>query len=386
MKLNYISFIQGQFLILLFFLLNFERWDPLNLGIDYLIFKIPFVLLLLSFSFSFSKLFKLNLRNPVIKYILIYFIILTFISFINSDKVNNNYFDSLFCINLILFLLTFNYLCLNRSVIYKCFIFYSFGAFILSILYLFNIGTESDPTGRVSIFGENQNSIGVNMCFASLMIISIVFENKLKLNKLRYLLLFQLPTIIIFLAATGSRLATISLLISIAAYFLLWNAKNVSKKIILLFTTFSLFFILFTLFGNNSIISERISDTVKSGEIGNRDLLLIMIIPIVLNNLFFGVGLTGYNKLMIDNYTSPHNGIVEVLCYTGIFGLIFFLTFFIKSLIRGINKKKIENEILPLVFYFPIIGILISAQIFQSKIVWILLAYVIAHNKKIEMK
>jgi O-antigen ligase len=388
MKNKFILYIQNQSLLFLFLLLNFERWDPLNLGFDYLIFKLTFTLLIICFSFSFFKYFRFDVDSRISKYIITYFIILTIISYINSDEFNDNYFDSLFFINLTVFLLTLNFVYFNKTIIYKCFILYSIGAFILSILYIFKIGTEADASGRISIFGENQNSIGVNLCFASLMIFSLVFENKLNLNKYRYLLLLQLPTIFIFIAATGSRLATGSLLISIISYFLLWNSKNLVKKVTLLFLGFFILFILYSIFGSNSIVSDRISESITSGDLGNRDLILFMIIPLMLNNLFFGVGITGYNKQIFqifDTYTSPHNGIIEVICYTGIIGFIFFMIFLSKSFLIAIKKKQTENELLPLIFFFPIVGILLTAQIFQTKIVWLIFAYIISKQKIIKI-
>lgn len=381
--------IQDWALVLFFLALNFERWDPLGLKSEYLIIKIAFVIYFLSVLATPSAFFSFRKHRRFFLPILLYFVLLTVISYLNINAVSSNYFDSLFFFNLVIFILFSNHITARYNVIPKCFIAYSIGAFLLTIFYFLGISVETNFEGRVSILGENQNSIGINFVIASTMMISLVFENRFKLGRNRMYLLVIIPLLLIVIAATGSRLAAISFFLVVVGYLVLWNSKNLGRKILILFSGALVVGLLFAYFAANSVISERITSSVSSGEIGNRDLLWVTIIPIIGDNPLLGVGISGYAGKVItvlDDFASPHNGVIESLCYTGIIGTVILLSFFIRVFSKAVKRRFANGEIVYLMFCIPILGVLLSAQIFQSKIIWILCAFIIAEpfskNKK----
>jgi O-antigen ligase len=94
------------------------------------------------------------------------------------------------------------------------------------------------------------------------------------------------------------------------------------------------------------------------------------------NNYTFGVGVTGYDKLIGEQ--SPHNVLIEVLCYSGIIGLSIFIFFLYKIGQSSYRILKSESNILPLVFFVNSLGLVLTGQIFAQKIIWLIFAYQIA--------
>jgi O-antigen ligase len=73
---------------------------------------------------------------------------------------------------------------------------------------------------------------------------------------------------------------------------------------------------------------------------------------------------------------------IEVLCYSGVFGLLLFLIFVFnigRSAYKNFNK---EGNVLPLALFFPSMGLILTGQIFDQRIVWIIFAYQIALASK----
>lgn len=373
--------LQNTAMVFFMLSLNFETWDLLGLQIDYLVIKITFVIYLLSILITPSVFFSFRKHRSFFLTIFSYFALLTVISYLNINGVSSVYFDSQFFINLVIFLLFVNHFSVRYHMVSKCFIAYAISAFLLSLFYFTGINVDTNIGGRVSILGENPNNIGINFVIACTMIFSLVFENKFKLGAWRICLLFIVPFLLVVIVQTGSRLATLSLFLIVMAYIVLWNSKNLGYKLLFIFSGALVMGLLFLYFSANSIIADRLSSSINSGEIGNRDLLWAKIIPLILDNLFWGVGITGYagkQMSVFDSFASPHNGIIESLCYTGIIGTSILLLFLVRIFRKAVRRRFVRGEIVYMAFCISILGVLLSAQIFQQKIIWILCAFILA--------
>ena len=376
-----IGTIQDIALIFFIFCLNFERWDPLNLEIDYLVIKIAFAIYLFAIFLSPLNYFKLDYFKRYFYPIFLFFSLYTLISYININNYYTKFFDSLLFFNLITFIFISNHIRWRPSIVSKCFLAYILGSFFISVFYFLNIYVEVDSGGRVSVLGENQNSLGINLVIASSMLIALVFEKRLNLGAVRINLILLLPFLIILIAQTGSRLAALSLFLCILVYIILWDSKKLKQKILVLLSGIIVTAILVVFFLSNSVITDRINNSISSGEIGSRDLLWVTILPLINDNLFFGVGVTGYGGKIIsvfDDFTSPHNGIIESLCYTGLIGTFIFIVFLFRVFKKAFSRRILSGEIIYIIFFIPILGVLLSAQIFQQKIIWVLFAFIIS--------
>jgi O-antigen ligase len=344
--------------------------------------------------FSFKSFILLKNDLKYLFPLFAYFIILTTISIYNIVAPFNDFFDFPFFLNILVFYLLTRYSNVYPNILLKGLLVFSISTFVLSLLYFLGIGiTDSleGLDGRSTVFGMNQNFLGLSLCISIFTIISIVMENKLELGKRRFVLLSLLPFMFVFLISTGSRVAFISLILGLFL-FIYFNKSYSSVKKSTIIVASLLVFLLFSLvFLKNSLVVERLSNSVNEGDLSSRDLIWINLYNIIKNNYVFGIGKTGYamvmnNNSLFEGVPSPHNVLIEVLCYTGIVGLIVFIFFIYRILCIAYQKNKLNTEILPLVLFIPVLGMILSDQIFDQKIAWILFAYLASNTNNSNVK
>lgn len=373
--------LQNFALYLLFFSVPFERWKPFNTDVDFLVTKITVIFYLFTVLFEFGFFFSFKKYKKVFLPILIYFSILTVVSFINKGAISYPFFDVLLFLNILLFVLGTNHFSRDPRVIYKCFLAFMLSAFLLTVFYFLNIEIDNSLDGRISILGDNQNNIGLNLTCAIFMVASLIFENKSGWGINRLMLILLLPFLFFIMVITGSRLAFLSSFLGLLSFFLLWKSKSAARKIVIVIVGFLVVGSVFADLATNEIIASRLSGSLSSGDLGDRDYLWVLILPLILDSPVIGIGITGYvNQMEIlfgsIGMVSPHNGIIEALCYTGAVGTAFLLLFIFRLWKRASMTKDQNNEILPVILFIPIIGILLTGQIFESKIIWLIFAYV----------
>ena len=373
--------LQNFALYLLFFSVPFERWKPFNTEVDFLVTKITVIFYLFTVFFEFGVFFSFKNNKKVFLPILIYFSILTVVSFINKGAFSSSFFDVLLFLNILLFVLGTNHFSRDPRVIYKCFLAFMLSAVLLTVFYFLNIEIDNSLDGRIAILGDNQNNIGLNLTCAIFMFTSLIFENKSGWGINRLMLILLLPFLFFVMVITGSRLAFLSSFLGLLSFLLLWKSKFAARKIVIVIVGLLVVGSVFVYLANNAIIAPRLSGTLSSGDMGDRDYLWVLILPLILDSPVIGIGITGYANQMeifFDGMVSPHNGIIEALCYTGAVGTTFLLLFIFRLWKRASMTKDQNNEILPVILFIPIIGILLTGQIFQSKTIWLLFAYVAA--------
>jgi hypothetical protein len=372
--------IQNKLLYLFFFSLNFEIWDPLNTEGSFSVAKLT------GFLYAFSLIPKLghfliipHQLKSLVRLILFFYAFIVIINLINLNNFSSDFLFFSFLQNIILFLMLLNHERLNPGTIEKGFISFFLGSIALAGFYFLGIGVETSAEGRVSLFGDNENIIGVRMVVSSLILTHIILKYKQKIFKIVYyvLPLLYFPFVLLILK-TGSRLSFISLFLGFSIIFILYQNKNiVSKILVLVIGAFTAIF-LFDLAMQSEVLGVRLTKTAESGHLGGRDEIWFSLLPLIENNWLIGVGKTGYAEYAIRFYgvlKSPHNVIVEVLAYTGIIGLLLFLSFVFKSFWYSFKYLKYYNEIVPFIFVIPISGILLSAQILTFKLGWVIIAY-----------
>jgi hypothetical protein len=370
------------------FSLNFETLNLFNIGIDFLASKISISILLAVSMVQYKSLFTFKNYYRYLIPILIYFGLLTTISFIKRTTAFNVFFDFPLFLNILIFLILINYSTIRPDILLKGLFVFALSTVFISILYFFGIESVTVLQGipRHSIFGGNSNDVGVKLCYSIFILASIVFENKLELGKHRYYLLIFLPLLIKFMIDTNSRVAFVSFVLGCYVMFrLYYNSALLSRKTNLLISGFILFLVAFMILLINVDLIKRLFDIFSKGDLSGRDWIWSKIRPIISTNLVFGVGETGYAKMValtFGGFGSPHNVILEVLCYTGLVGLLFFLVFLWRVIKAAYIKYKYQNDILPIILLIPILGMILSAQILWPKIVWLIFAFIVSQNIK----
>lgn len=379
--MGFIKRAQKFSIFLLIFSLNFESIDLFYLGISYLATKISISLLLFFSLLNFKESFTFKVYPKYIKVVSFYFFILTVNNFINRGDGYNNIIDIPFFLNLLVFIILCNYTMVDKKILLKGLVVLSLSSFFLAMLYFsgFAVEGEGELEGRSSIFGMNQNHLGVTLCISIFVLLSVVFENKLELNKNRSLFLIPIPFLLVFMLGTGSRVAFISLVLGVFSLLFLNRSLNTTKKYLI--ATISLFFLLmlWAVFLKNTLVVGRLFDSISEGDLSSRDLIWLSIYDVIVNNAIIGIGETGYGAKMMawaDNVPSPHNVFIEVICYTGLVGLIVFIVFLKRIYYKAKEMNVKGKELLPIILLIPFFGNLLSGQLFDMKQYWVLLAFI----------
>jgi O-antigen ligase len=352
--------------------------------------KISISVLLFFSLLNFEKSFTFKNFPTVLKIIVLYFLMLLGNNFINQNLAYNTIINVSFFLNVFVFIVLCNYAAIDKNIILKGLLVFSLRSFCLTILFLFGLGEISYIEGRFSIFGMNENGLGLALCISIFVLIAIVFDNKLFFNKGRYLLLVMIPFLFFFLLQTGSRGALISLTLGLGTYFILNNKlKHIYKFVLFLVILFSSLFI-WEFFLRDSVITARLVESINSRDVSSRDLVWKSIFKIIADNPIVGIGETGYAQKM-DNFSeygvaSPHNVFIEIFCYTGLVGLVIFL-FFLKNIFVAARKAFVnKGEILSIVLLFPLANNLLSGQLLDVKVLWVLLAFIASRNYTVKKR
>lgn len=371
----------SRILLYCFFIsINFEVYDPLDTDGIFSISK------LFAIIFFGSILNRLNLflrLGDFKKYLFpigFFLFYLVFISLLHLDYNNKEFFQSTVFLNTLLFLILLNYEEMEPRILHKALLAFAFGSFSLSILFQFGIGvtySAESGDGRVSLFGDNENLVGLRMAISSIIFWVTAFHNNLNFGKWRFLLIIPIIFMVILMAETGSRTAFLAFISSFAIGLILRKNSSLTYKLSILFSGLIIGFLLFKFF-SQSLLWERIIESKQSGDLNGRDDIWNVITILILENPIFGVGLSGYNSFSIMHLSkieSPHNVILEILCYTGLFGLIIYLIFLFRVFRQSFLIYIYNGQTLQILLLIPFLFSFLSGQTLNVKICWVILAF-----------
>lgn len=309
-----------------------------------------------------------------------FFGLLTLVSLLNINEISKDFFNISMFQNIVLFWFLINHARKDYLILEKGMLIFAFGAIAVAVMYLMGINVEYED-GRLTMFKENQNVLGLKMCLGLVVLMANVVQDKLKIGKLRYLFLTPIPVMVNFIFATGSRLAFLSLLLCLITGIILIRTKRSSDKILAVIIGVITLFILGISLMQSEVLKERLLNSVKNGDSSGRNEIWTNIMPLIRDNPIIGVGITGYHEftanITSEDYSS-HNVILEVMCYTGIIGLACFLSFIYLVFARGIYSYDKNGWLLPIFLIFPVVGLILSGQILDVKLGWVVFAYIIS--------
>ena len=366
-------------LCLFLFSIPFEMWVPLESS-ELSFAKITAMIYFLSILPQLPQFIRTENVKSVLLPALFFFALLTSISIYNINEQFSEFFDMPIFLNIIIFGLLINHGRKDYMIIEKGMLFYLLGSVVLLMFFFAGIGVRYIG-GRVSMFGDNQNQLGLKMAISSIILLLAVIQNRLKIGWYRYLFFIPLPFMLYFIGKTGSRSATIAIVLAIVSGVILYKTKtSINKVMVVLFG--SIFVILMgVLLMQNETLTSRLKATSESGDLGERDKIWKAASAIIMENPIIGVGKTGYANEFTEIWgavESPHNVIIEVLCYTGIIGLFIYFIFLYQVFSRAYNTYQLNGWLLPLLLIIPVMGHILSGQILESKSGWVILAYMVS--------
>lgn len=370
--------IQRIAMYLFFFFLNFEYWDPFNTLEYFTLAKLAGFLYLLTLIPQINYFTRTDAIKRFLRPAWLFFLLLTVVNLLNVNSISSNFFNMSIFSDIIIFWFLINHERRERLVLEKGFLSFAFGTIAFSLLFYAGIGVTY-LGGRVSVFGDNENVIGIRSGIAILILILVVVQNRLGLGRLRYLLIIPIPIIFKLLAETGSRVAFISVALAFVLDIMLIKTKWIWQKIIVLVVG-----VVISLYSWQFILqSETLYNRLFSASedsLGDRYEIWHRILPLIYNNPILGVGETGYLNYSQETFNkveSPHNVILEVLCYTGIIGLIIYSVFLFRIFKTGYQTYRSDGFLLPLTLIIFVCGMILSGQILDYKLAWVIFAYIV---------
>lgn len=367
---NYLEILAYVFV----FSLCFDKLNVFGINLDYLFTKITMSLLIF---FSLFDLNFWNLNSKCSKYtvvLLLYFLTLTFSSYLNITVGYTTYFDYLFFLNILVFHSLVNIFSKRMALLNNALFYFSIGNIVLTFFYFLGIGQVEMPdelAGRATIFGYNQNFLGLSLTVSSLVILYNLYTQKYNLiKKLFYGISFLL--VMYFMVTTGSRTAFVAFILGLSTMLVLNHKISAVAKIgfFLFFLTIMIFTYIFFL--EDIAILQRLTDSFLSGDTANRDVIWTGLFYFFSDYIFFGVGKTGYARIIGD--LSPHNVLIEIFIYTGLIGLFIFIYLIKAFFSNALSVFRNHNNILPLIIFIPFFGILLTGQLFDQKVIWFFMA------------
>lgn len=123
----------------------------------------------------------------------------------------------------------------------------------------------------------------------------------------------------VFILISGARQAILGVLVLLFLRLVLFNRSNSLKKILYLFFTSILLYLIAITILDSGI--ESVSKVQEDG-IGERELIFLDALRLFTEKPFFGVGLGGFALHTLFTVGWPHNMILEILCETGLVGFL----------------------------------------------------------------
>lgn len=384
-----LSKLQQILLNLFFFSINFEIWDPINSGGIFSISKFSGLLFFVSLLPDIASYIRISEKHNIIRVLFLFFIYLTIINMFNINSYDNSFFNLTIFQNIFLLLLLVNFERKHPGSLNKALLTFAYGSLLLYVFYYLGFGVERTEFGggRVSLFGDNENTIGIKMSVSIIIFWSFFKKSKyLLINKI-VLYLIPIPLLFTLLLDTGSRVSLIAVFLAgLVSLFLEKNGSKLKRIIGIVLGIFLLFFTLEFVM-NSELMGSRLENTMQNGALAGRDQIWSRVLPFLNDNIIFGAGTTGYTEYSYYEFgvkKSIHNVFIEVFIYTGIIGFLLYNYFIYGLLKKSYFAFKITNNTLGLLLFIPIFGLMLSGQLLNVKLGWLVFAYAASQTSKID--
>jgi len=263
-----------------------------------------------------------------------------------------------------------------------------------SIISLYtNINVLEEEYTRLSTYGANPIAFSIGIGIALILILSSF--SYLKNNIIKTILLLSSPALLISMILSNSRGPLSAFIIASLIYFLIISKSSMIRKlliIIFLVVLIGSFFVILpeqSTYRYMSIVEENPKNIVS---FASRIELLQTAFKTFTLHPIIGVGTGGFAGVVGLPKQYPHNIVLEILSENGIIGLLFFLGFFILSILYAIkilkhNKIELGGELMIPVFLVSIMLIIeaqFSGDLNDNRILFFFLGIILTIYKNVK--
>lgn len=370
--------VQFFFACLFFASLNFEVFSPFVE--DFSIAKMAGLLYLLVSLMTPNKLFSVNNIKRPLTAVWMMFILMIFSSAIHL-KMNQSIFNFSIFLNIVMFWLLLNHYRRDDRVFNDGLLCFSMSSLIVAICYLMGIGISIDNSMRVTVFGENANGLGIKMGVGILFLLNYCLNHSQEKPMYRPWLLIMAIPMVSLLFATASRSSFLVLALGCVLFVLLRPAKKKVGKLIWLLTGVLGLMMGYQVLLKQDTLMSRIEKTINDGSTSGRDEIWKTYLELIEKHPILGVGFTGADRFAQEKFhgpKSPHNVLIEVALYSGIFGLTCFVIFLFILFKDAWRWQKFRRNCGPLITSMASLVLVLSGQALGTKLFWTIAAYCIS--------
>ncbi len=376
----FLNRVQKFTLYFFFFSINFEMLRPIVDNETFSASKVTAILYFFMIIPQYKEFFRTDNIKRFLIPVFIFGGLQTLMSILNINEVTSDFVDTALLLNIIFFWIVVNHERKEYLVIEKAMLFFALGTVALALFYILGIGVKYEA-GRLSMFGDDQNYIAFRTSVGIIILVLAALQNRLKMNWYRYLLLLPIPLMLKLMSETGSRGAFLTFAVTFLVGIFLFKTKDLWRKVVAIILGLAFFIIAGFQLLQSETMRNRLENSAETEDTGGRTAIWNAIIPIIKENLVFGTGKTGYiykSTIIYGEEVSPHNVILEILCYTGFVGLIIYFIFLYQI---GINSYAIYKQtalLLPILLLVPLLGMILSIQLLTKKFGWIIFSYIVS--------
>lgn len=212
------------------FSINFEILELSGSGL-FSVAKLSAIIYLSTLIGDIQKFITIKGIKEYTRPIFILFGLISIMTLININDGDGSLFNIPFLLNIIFFIIIINHSRIDPKAMQSAIIAFALGSILVAIFYYLKIGVSYE-FGRVSIFRDNQNAIGVKQSISILICIYYglnLIENKKKLLPL--ILLLGTPLMFQLLLETGSRKAIIGVFLGVIIGILFLKQSHLSLNL-----------------------------------------------------------------------------------------------------------------------------------------------------------
>lgn len=370
-------------LYVLVFSVTFENWDPFKLVGTYSITYLTSIL----YIGTWIPLVRSNFNVSILKKYVIPLLLFILVGFV-SAALHSGYAEELkFAYNyrvlllIILMMLIASHISNNALLINRM-----LNAYIASIMLVFMLVSIGEgvgyENGRLLLFGENPNLLGMKAAIAFLIIVARIMDNKFSIRQLFIAVALCIPLFSLILLS-GSRGAFLSVFLGFGVLIFFKKMGFIKKLSLITLGIVLSGFLLAYVMESNDLLRGRIMRTVETGETGRND-LWVGAAQIIENNLVLGVGFPGVLPEMYKysgRFIDPHNVFLYVLISTGLIGFCFYMIFILRVMKNQYIAYKYNGQTVYMVIYAIMLFNMFKAGGGIGKILfWFFFSVLIAAN------
>lgn len=329
--------------------------------------RLLWILLIITIMNSFSTLFSYDIISSFNIYLMLTFHMGVFFALSNM-KLNFCLIRKLLSLSSFLLIIFFAYIFLSN----------------LGEFYGIGISISKDI---------NKNRFAMGLVITGIISFFNIYENNF-LKRMMFFVSYLLDVYILFLS--GSRTATIALLLGSFVYFVYMIKNNkIMHNIYLVFVLFLIIIIIFVILSNSTFYENIIERYALSNMIVSKGAFRLIgwendIKYVIPNNLLLGTGLGSVSETKAQmsfdlNPVPAHNIIISLISQVGVIGFILYIILFVYIFLKVNKPKKTNDEII--FFIFILISIILNGigeSIFSERSIWLISGLLLGATKSNE--